>query len=469
MRRVAAACVLLVVACAVALTACSGSDDRYRVDAIFDNVAFLTPGQQVRIAGATIGSIEELSVTGDHKARVRMTIDPRFAPFRADADCTIQPQSLIGERFVQCVPGTPAAPALEQIDGTPTLPVERTHAPVDLDLILSTFDLPSRQRLGILLGSLGAGLAGQGDNLGDAILRANPALEATRGMLGVLDRDRAQLRGLITDGDAVLRPLAARSDRVAAFIRRAADVAGTTAAHRAGLAESVRRAPAFLDEARPALTELASFARAGTPLLDGLRRSGPGLDELLRDTGSFAEDVRPALDRLAPVLAQTRAALPDLTPQVARLGRFAKSALPAGTLVDELFTSLEDRGALDGLMSFFHFASIAFSRYDKFSHILPAFLMGNPCMLYAKAPLAGCSSKYSSFTGLGERKAPDRARRRPAKRRPTRPVGAAPTPAPSVQSLLPQLPELPLPKLPLHLQIDPQQTVDDLLDYLLDK
>jgi phospholipid/cholesterol/gamma-HCH transport system substrate-binding protein len=458
MRRVLAALLVLGIAAAATLTAC-GSKSDYELDAIFDNVAFLNEGQQVRIAGATVGSIEALSVTPDHKARVRMRIDPRFAPFHADADCTIQPQSLIGERFVQCVPGTAEAPPLAREDGTPTLPVAHTHAPVDLDLVLSTFNLPTRQRLGILLSSLGAGLAGNGQNLGAAIMRANPALQQTRHLLGVLNRDRSQLQTLVGDGDVVVHTLAARSDRVAAFVRNSADVVSQTAAHRAGLAESVRRLPAFLDQARPALDQLSAFARAGTPLMTGLRESGPGLAHLLQQTGTFAGRVRPALTRLSPVLAQTRAALPDVTPQIARLARFARSALPAGDLVAQLLASLKRQGAVDGFASFAYFASTAFSRFDRYSHLLPAYLIGSPCGVYVTTPTAGCSAKYPSYSAPATRRRAQPHRRRPARVRPH----ARPTPAATAQPV--RTPVIRVPKLPALPPV--QQTVNNLLDFLL--
>ena len=58
---------------------------------------------------AKVGSVKDVTLTRDNKARIEMEVDRRFAPFRSDADCTIQPQSLIGEKFVQCTPGTPRA------------------------------------------------------------------------------------------------------------------------------------------------------------------------------------------------------------------------------------------------------------------------------------------------------------------------------------------------------------------------
>ena len=38
--------------------------------------------------------------------------DPGFQDFRSDASCLIRPQSLIGEKFVDCRPTLPRAPGL---------------------------------------------------------------------------------------------------------------------------------------------------------------------------------------------------------------------------------------------------------------------------------------------------------------------------------------------------------------------
>ena len=95
--------------------ASEGDGDEYLVRAIFDNGGFLVPGEEVRIAGAQVGSIDSVDVTlGEEaahedgsadpgKAVVVLRIDdPGFQDFREDASCLIRPQSLLGEKFVEC-------------------------------------------------------------------------------------------------------------------------------------------------------------------------------------------------------------------------------------------------------------------------------------------------------------------------------------------------------------------------------
>src|SRR4051794_5414687 len=193
---------LIVVALAALVAGCGTSDDRYRVNAIFDSAAFLIPGQDVRLAGANVDTVTGVKLTPDHRALIEMRIDDRFAPFRSDADCFIAPQSLIGERFIQCAPGTPRGHELKPGGGhAATVPIANTHSPVAPDLVVATFQLPVRERLSIILNELGAGVAGNGRTLNAVIRRANPAIQAPQDVLGIVARDRHVLGDLIDRSD----------------------------------------------------------------------------------------------------------------------------------------------------------------------------------------------------------------------------------------------------------------------------
>src|SRR3954447_8756849 len=190
MRRIATGLLLVVGLVALALvttgTAVNSGGGSYKVRAIFDDVASAVPGEDVKIAGAKIGKVDSMDVTPQHKAAVVLDItDSGFSPFHNDAHCTIRPQSLIGEKYVECEPGTVSRPGLKKIkEGDPgagqhLLPLKNTSAPVDLDLVNNVLRLPYRQRLAIILNELGAGLAGRGEDLNALIHRANPALRET--------------------------------------------------------------------------------------------------------------------------------------------------------------------------------------------------------------------------------------------------------------------------------------------------
>ena len=97
----------------------TGEEDRgddYFVRAIFDNASSLVQGEDVKIAGAAVGVVDSLEVAPGKKAAVILRIDNKdFTPWHQDASCMIRPQSLIGEKFVECKPGTTSAPKLRTL------------------------------------------------------------------------------------------------------------------------------------------------------------------------------------------------------------------------------------------------------------------------------------------------------------------------------------------------------------------
>src|SRR3954471_4547538 len=105
MKRVASVLLLLALGAAAVLTTGAGDGGSYKVRAIFDNAAFVIPGEDVKVAGVKVGRVDSLDITPDFKAAVVLRIhDPASRDFRRDASCIIRPQSLIGEKFVECDP-----------------------------------------------------------------------------------------------------------------------------------------------------------------------------------------------------------------------------------------------------------------------------------------------------------------------------------------------------------------------------
>src|SRR4051794_12565629 len=212
MRRIATALLLVVGLVALALvttgTAANDGGGSYKVRAIFDDVASAVPGEDVKIARAKVGKIDSMDVTPQHKAAVVLDItDSGFQPFHRDAHCTVRPQSLIGEKYVECTPGTTSKPALRKLrDGLPgagqhLLPLGNTSAPVDLDLVNNVMRRPYRERFAIILTELGAGLAGRGQDLNALIRRANPALRETDRVLKQLAAENVTLKDLASESD----------------------------------------------------------------------------------------------------------------------------------------------------------------------------------------------------------------------------------------------------------------------------
>ena len=267
--------------------------------AIFNNAFSVIPGEDVKIAGVKVGKIESLDVTPDNKAAVVLRIDRAgFQDFRRDATCTIRPQSLIGEKFVECTPTQPRpedaqpAPPLRKIKrgegkGQYLLPVSQTSKPVDLDLVNNILRLPYRQRLSIILNELGTGLAGRGGELRQAIRNADPALKETDKVLRDPRRARTGCSANLATrlrhdpGAAGARPRQGRR------LRRPGrhDRARRRPSARDDLEQNIAKLPAFLRELEPTMERLGGFADQATPVLHRPGRAAPALNRFIKQLG----------------------------------------------------------------------------------------------------------------------------------------------------------------------------------------
>jgi ABC-type transporter Mla subunit MlaD len=407
MRRLAAIAVGIAASVVALVTlGAGGTSGSYRVDALFDNADFLISGQDVKIAGARVGSVEKVGLTRDHRARVVMRIDPGFAPFRANADCRIRPQSLIGEKFVECNPGTPSERPLARNGGdAPTVPVANTHSPVDLDLVFTALKLPLRQRLSIVLSELGIGLAGRPAELNAAILRANPALQQARRTLAILDSERHTLGRLIDASDRVIGQLAARRGQVSGFIDRAAAVTQTAAARRGDLDLAVQRLPALLAELQPAATDLTGFATDARPVVRALGAAAPQLRALLGDFHPLADAARPTLVKLSELSATGLRAVHAAGPVARLLDPVARRLPPTVAIAQPLVDSLRDRHTIEEIGPFAYNGALSSSRFDRISHIVPSYQIAGPCNQYAETPAAGCDAHFAGMGGTAAAKA----------------------------------------------------------------
>ncbi|HET9718773.1 MAG TPA: MlaD family protein [Solirubrobacteraceae bacterium] len=406
MRRAAVTVVALAVA-GVMLISLAGAGGgtpggTYQVRAIFDNAQFAVSGEDVRIAGANVGSIASLAVTRKNQAAVTLDIQNReFVPFHANATCAIRPQSLIAENYIDCQPGTSAAAPLQRIRsgagaGSYLLPVTRTSSPIDPDIVQNISQQPVRQSLSIILDELGTGLAARGSDLNAVILRADPALGYTDRVFKILAVQNRTLAQLATDSDAVLAPLARVRRQVADFIVQANTTAGATAQQRQALRTSIARLPGFLHALRPLMADLGQLADQGTPLMNSLGASASGLNQEFTNLTPFAGAARTALIRLGDAAHRSQRWLVGSEPLARRLLALGNAAQPSSRLLSRLTTSLNNTGAIQQLMGVLFYGTQAINGFNKDGHYVRTDILVGSCTGYARTPTGGCSANFGA-------------------------------------------------------------------------
>jgi len=418
-RRLAAgiagtACVGALVVLVLLATAAGGSNHTYTVRAIFDDAGNLIPGENVKIDGVTVGTVGSVTPTPQAKAAIVLNItNPGFQNFRADASCTIRPQALIGEKYVDCLPtqsrveGTPLPPPLRKVPkgqegaGEYSLPVQNTSSPVDVDLLGDIQRLPERQRFTIILNELGAGLAGRGSDLSEVIKRANPALRELDRVLAILAGENHTLAKLAVDSDKALAPFARVRGRVADFIAQANTVAQASAATRGSLAQNLKDFPPFLKQLGPAMERLQKFAEQTTPTFTALKAAAPGLNKAFTSLPAFSRSSEKFFVNLGATTKLSGPALVATQPLLKRLKSLGGAALPFTSNFSGLLESLRNTGGLERLMDFIFLGTGSANGYDALGHFLRAEGVGNLCITYtiATSSDAGCRRKLFSGTG----------------------------------------------------------------------
>jgi ABC-type transporter Mla subunit MlaD len=417
-RRVVISVAVLVAAICVgaALGAGNGDDDKgkYLVRAIFDNASFIIPGEDVKVSGVVVGTIDDLDVDKDNRAVVVLRIDdPAFKPFRKDATCRIGLQSLIGEQFVECKPsqvrGGDKAPAAELPkigDGQPgagqhLLPVQQTETPVGVDLLNDIMRVPQQQRLPLIINELGAGLSGNGAALNAAIKRASPVLKQADDLVATLARQNKMLGRLTDQSDAILAPLAERRKDLTRFVKEAGDAGTATAKQGDALEESFARFPAFLRELGPAADRLGAFADQATPAIQALSSQAAAVNETTERLGPIAKQATPTFKSLGKVADQGRTTFPRLKQHADQINALGTTLVPAADNLAKLGTSFDQTGGIESLMRLIYFYVGAINGEDASGHYTRTALTFNTCVDRA-ASVNDRLSCTSAFVGNGD-------------------------------------------------------------------
>ncbi len=322
-RILISAAVLLAVGAFVVIAGGASSgpgDPTYKVE--LDNAFGLVTGEQFKVAGVPAGTISNVGLDQKtlHALVTVQVTQSGLSSFHKDAFCESRPQSLIGEYFLNCDPGA-AGPVLRS--GS-TIPVTQTQSTIPGDLLQDVMRMPYRQRLTLIVNELGAGVAGNGQNLQAALQRAVPALTETDSLLNLLANDSSTLQNLTQSANTLVTALANNRTSVQRFIDQANNAATDTATQQANLRATFQNLPGFLEQLRPALARLGDAVTANTPALQNLNTSAGQIDRLLTDLPSFSRAAQPALKSLGQASVTGKSAVIAAKPTISDLNQFAK-------------------------------------------------------------------------------------------------------------------------------------------------
>jgi phospholipid/cholesterol/gamma-HCH transport system substrate-binding protein len=223
-RLVIVVAVLIVAGLAAAggAVASSGGGGTQHLTAYFTRTIGLYQGNDVRILGVRVGSIDKMTVVGT-KVRVEMSLDGKYK-LPADVQAVIIPPSVVSDRYIQLTPAYTGGPTLPD---NSVLDTDRTQVPLEFDEIFRNLDQLNRAlgpqgankngALSRLINVSAKNLAGNGDVLNGALKQFSAAistLAGSRGDLFATVRQLQQFTSTLAANDGGIRALNSNMQKV---------------------------------------------------------------------------------------------------------------------------------------------------------------------------------------------------------------------------------------------------------------
>ncbi|MGI9085655.1 MAG: MCE family protein [Aeromicrobium sp.] len=121
----------------LALTLSNGSfggQDEYK--AVFTDVTGVANGDDVRIAGVSVGAVKSVEIVQKDKALLTFGVD-EGTQITQNTTATLRFRNLVGQRYMSLAQGSEGAKA--RLKPGSTIPLERTQEALDLNLLLNGF------------------------------------------------------------------------------------------------------------------------------------------------------------------------------------------------------------------------------------------------------------------------------------------------------------------------------------------
>lgn len=170
--------------------------DRYAVNAIFEDAGGVFTNQEVTYRGVTVGQVGELNVV-EEGVEIELLIKKEIEIPAEGVEARVMFKSAVGEQFVDLLPATDDGPMLEHGD---TIPLAQTSIPVSTQELLTVLEAVLRgvppEDLKGAIDALGIGLTGTGPDIATII-------ESTADLAEVFAERAPEFEGILRSGTKV--------------------------------------------------------------------------------------------------------------------------------------------------------------------------------------------------------------------------------------------------------------------------
>jgi virulence factor Mce-like protein len=292
----------------------------YSLKAEVPSAANLVRGNEVRIGGTRVGSVDKIQVKqeddGTSIAVLGLKLEESVKPLPEDSTVIIRPRSALGLKYVELTRGR----SDQGFQDGDTIPLaQATPTPVEFDEFVNMFDEKTRDAAATNLNGFGDAFAGRGESINQAIGALKPLLRDIIPVAENLSSQETNLPrfiGELADAASIVAPAAESQAQL--FVNLDVTFGALRAVARPFIQESISEGPETLDAAirgfpvqrpflanteglfrelrpgvralRGAAPDLADALEVGTPTLRRLPQLNRRLASLLTELETFAED-----------------------------------------------------------------------------------------------------------------------------------------------------------------------------------
>lgn len=297
-------------------------EDDFTFTAEFDAAPAISPGngQEVRIAGVSVGEIREAEVTDDGRARLTLAVEPGHEIY-ANAKLVLRPKSPLNEMYVEIDPGGPPADQLAEGDN---LTVKHTANPVQVDEVLQHLDERTRAATTSLLSQADVALAHAPESLPAGLNAADGTMRALRPVAEKLQTRRAKISTLVTALARISQVAGEDDKRLARLATSTQQSLRVLARHDQDLDSALKQLPGTTRALKHSTSSIRKLSNQLDPTLESLDQASQVLPKALKrltstvdEAGQVVEVARPVVRKARPVVNDLRPFVGDLNPALA--------------------------------------------------------------------------------------------------------------------------------------------------------
>lgn len=318
---------VIVIVIVILLLSSSGSTTYYL---LFAEGYDLVRGDTVQVGGVPVGSVTDIALTHDDKARVTIQVDSSLVPLHHGTVAQVRVPSLssVANRYVVLEPGPnnyPAYPA------GATLPASASGSVTDLDQLFDTFNPQTRKGLQEFIQGTAEQYEGEGRQLGESSEYFAPAFLSIDHDFAELVRDQPTFTHFLVETSKATTTIAAHQGQLSDLIENANHTFLAIGSEQRQLAEGLKELPHALQQGDKTFAELPGTFAALEELVVASRPTTKSLTLLLERLRPLLNTATPAVHNFALAISRPgpNNDLTDLARALPALAHQLESASPA--------------------------------------------------------------------------------------------------------------------------------------------